>query len=67
MVPGPNPINIIFDLEDMEKISRYKWVPFYNGNYTCPFGCLEHIYLIVQKTDKIRIQAQNLLIDTSIG
>jgi hypothetical protein len=78
MVPGPNPINIIgdyievdlgngfkalFDLEDMEKVSRHKWVPFHNGNYTCPFGCREHIYPIVQKTDKTRIRAHNLVID----
>jgi hypothetical protein len=23
----------MFDLEDMDKISRYKWVPFHNDNY----------------------------------
>jgi hypothetical protein len=69
VVPGLNPINIVgnyievdlgdgfkalFDLEDIEKVSRHKWVPFHNGNH-CPFGCREHIYPIVQKTDKTRI------------
>jgi hypothetical protein len=66
IVLGPNPINIIgehievdlgdgfkelFDLEDIDKISRHKWVPFHNGNH-CPYGYREHIYPIVQKTDK---------------
>jgi hypothetical protein len=77
ILPGPNLINIagdyievelgdgfkvLFDL-DIEKVSRHKWVPFHNGNYTCPFGCHEHIYLIVQKTDKTRIRAHNLVMD----
>jgi hypothetical protein len=77
IVLGPNLINIIdehievdlgdgfkvlFDLEDMEKVVRHKCVPFHNGNY-CPFGCREHIYPIVQKTDKTRIRAHNLVMD----
>jgi hypothetical protein len=73
IVLGPNPINIIsehievgdgfkvlFDLEDMEKVARHKWVPFHNGNY-CPFGCREHIYPVVQKTDKTRIRAHKVM------
>jgi hypothetical protein len=47
VVPGPNPINIVgdyiepdlgdgfnalFDLEDMEKVTQHKWMPFHNGN-----------------------------------
>jgi hypothetical protein len=28
----------LFDLEDMEKVTRHKWRPFHNGNH-CPYGC----------------------------
>lgn len=76
VVPGPNPISIVgdhievelgdgfkalFDLEDMEKISRHKWVPAHNGNYTCPFGCREHIYPSTKGQRGLR--AHNLVMD----
>lgn len=74
-IDGPNPIHIrgnsievdigdgfiaLFDLEDLDKISQYKWAPHHNGNKTCPFGCRDHIYPIAW-TRKIR--AHNLVMD----
>ena len=73
---SPNPINIIgnyievdlgdgfkalFDLEDIDKITQHKWLPFHNGNTACHFGCRDHIYPCTTKVGGLK--AHNLVMD----
>jgi hypothetical protein len=76
MVPGPNFIdiigdhievdlgdgfNVLFDLENMEKVTRHKWTPIHNGNH-CPYGCHDHIYPCTEKTGR-GLQTHNLVMN----